>query len=67
MPTALIIDLWQLPHFPLLTKEGSGEVTANTPNARRVDRNKHCFFNHRGSETQRRIERKKKKQEENFA
>jgi len=31
MPTALIIDLWQLPHFPLLTKEGPGEVAADIP------------------------------------
>ncbi|OHC74081.1 MAG: hypothetical protein A3G18_06040 [Rhodospirillales bacterium RIFCSPLOWO2_12_FULL_58_28] len=52
-------------HFPLLTKKGLGEVAADTPNARRVDRNKHCFMN-RGTETQRKIE-KKKKQEENFA
>ena len=67
IPAAIIIDRRQPRRFPLLTKEGSREVAADTLNARRVDRNKHCFMKHRGSETQRRIERKKKKQKENFA
>jgi len=30
-----------------------------SPNTRRVDRNKHCFMKYRGSETQRRVERKR--------
>ena len=63
MPVALIIDPWQPRRFPLLTKEGPGEVAADAPNARRVDWNKHCFMNYRGSETQRRYREKRKSRE----